>query len=155
MVDIEPVIATARIPAPRAATFEAFVRRFGDWWPREYTYSQDALVKLALGEKVGDFCFEEGPDGFRVDWARVRLLEAPKRLILRWHMVDSIPQPDPTKCSEVDVQFSEDGAGCLMRLFHRRFELCGEEGAAFREAMASEQGWPMLLGRFKAFMAAT
>lgn len=153
MADIEPIIVSARLPASREAAFDAFTTRFSEWWPRDYTFSGAALTRLELGREKGADCFEEGPDGFRADWGRVVLIEPPRRLVLTWRLVGARLEPDLAKCSEVEASFGGEGPQCLLRLFHRNFENLGAEGPAAREEMASARGWPLLVDRFRAYLA--
>ena len=68
---IEPILQEISVPLPEAEAFEHFTARFGDWWPRDYTFSKGVLDRICLGRGVGDWCFEQGPHGFRCDWGRI------------------------------------------------------------------------------------
>jgi uncharacterized protein YndB with AHSA1/START domain len=153
MDDIEPIIVSARLGVSREVAFDAFTTGFSAWWPRDYTFSGERLTRLELGREKGADCFEEGPDGFRADWGRIVLIEPPRRLVMTWRLVGSRLESDLAKCSEVEVSFGGEGPQCLMRLFHRNFENLGEAGPASREEMASEQGWPLLIDRFRTYLA--
>ena len=92
-------------------------------------------------------CFELGPHGFRCDWGRVTVWEPPHRLVFRWQIgAQREPVPDPQRASEVEVRFA-DGE---VRLEHRGFERHGPDAENYRAALASEQGWPYILGRYAA-----
>ncbi len=41
--------------------FDIFVNQFSTWWPSEYTWSQDKLVKIMIEPKINGRCYEEGP----------------------------------------------------------------------------------------------
>src|SRR5207249_4382245 len=43
VMSVAPVTASVTVPAPPEQAFAAFTERFGDWWPREYTWSHDVL----------------------------------------------------------------------------------------------------------------
>ena len=156
MTDVVPPIedaVTVAVPPQRA--FQAFKNKFAAWWPRAYTYAgEDGLRDIGLGAAEGDLCSELGPHGFRVDWGRMLVVQPPARLVLLWQIApDRTPQPDPMKSSEVEVTFDAAPAGTQVRLVHRAFERCGEGGAAHRQALAADEGWRFILGKYAAYLA--
>jgi uncharacterized protein YndB with AHSA1/START domain len=137
------------VELPREAAFARFVDDFRDWWPAEYTWSQDVLEQIGIEPREGGMCFERGRHGFRCDWGRVLAFEPPRRLGFRWQISPRRePVPDERRASEVELRFEAEG-NCVTRveLEHRGFERHGE-GDAYRDALASEQGWPYILGRY-------
>jgi uncharacterized protein YndB with AHSA1/START domain len=148
MTDATRHTCTVSLSPERA--FSRFTERLGSWWPPEYTWSQHVLETIGIEPRQGGLCFERGPDGFRCDWGRVLAWEPPRRLLLAWQIDPSrAPQPDPAKASEVDVRFEPDARGTRVELEHRAFARHGDAGAAYREALASPQGWPYILDRFR------
>ena len=142
--------ASVAVALPAPAAFDAFTARFADWWPPEYTWSGDALQAIAIAAGVGGLCSEHGPHGFRCDWGRVLAWEPPERLAFTWQIgPHREPVPDPAGASEVAVTFvdGEDGR-CRVELVHAGFARHGPEGGPYRDMMASEQGWPYILGQF-------
>lgn len=97
-------------------------------------------------------CSEVGPHGFRCDWGRVLAAERPKRLRFTWQIGPSRePVPDPERASVVDVRFLAEGADSTrVEVEHHAFERHGEAAQGYRDALASEQGWPYMLGRYAA-----
>jgi len=154
---IERILQEISVPLPQGEAFEHFTARFGNWWPGDYTFSKGVLDRICLGRGVGDWCFEQGPHGFRCDWGRILTGDPPRRLAFTWQIgPKSILQPDPDLCSEVSVEFTETAPGTSrVALTHRHFERHGADGAAYRAEMASEYGWPFLLARFAAAAAAS
>lgn len=133
--------------APERA-FALFTEELTSWWPREYTWGQEALAGIRIEPREGGACVEEGPEGFRCDWGRVLACEPPRRLLFTWQIApDRTPQPDPARASEVEVRFEAVEEGTLVELEHRAFERHGEGGEGYRAGLASEQGWPYMLGR--------
>ncbi|HEX2844415.1 MAG TPA: SRPBCC domain-containing protein, partial [Candidatus Limnocylindria bacterium] len=105
------------------AAFGHFVDRFETWWPREYSWSGDALESIGIEPRVGGFCFERGPHGLRLDWGRVTAWEPPHRLGFSWQIeMDRTPQPIPAHASSVELRFEPAGAGCWLTLLHSGFE---------------------------------
>jgi len=149
---IEPIVLTADVKGTQAATFSYFTHRFGDWWPRDYTFSKGELDRICLGQAVGEWCFEKGPYGFRCDWGRILAWNPPRLVAFTWQLgPKSVLQPDPSFCSEVSVEFAEPTPGMSrVTLTHQYFERHGTDGAGYRAEMASEYGWPLLLNIFAA-----
>lgn len=142
--------AEVEVAAGRREAFAAFADA-ARWWPREFTWSQEALRDLVIEPREGGLCSEIGPDGFRCDWGRVAAWEPPERLVLAWQIgPDRAPQPDPARASTVEVRFRAAGAGLTrVSLEHRGLERHGEGAAGYARAMR-EQGWPLVLARFAA-----
>ena len=149
---IEPIVQVAFVQMPQAKSFTYFTSRFGDWWPRDYTFSKRVLERICFGNAVGEWCFEQGPHGFRCDWGRILEWNPPSLVAFTWQIGPrSVPQPDPSLCSEVSDEFSEATPGVSrVALTHRNFDRHGADGAGYRSEMASEYGWPLLLKAFSA-----
>lgn len=147
---IEPISTSVVAPLPLERAFEHFARELYAWWPREYTWSQDVLHDIGIEPRAGGLCFEIGPDAFRCDWGRVLDWAPPERLRLAWQISPRRePVPDPARSSMVTVSFTSDGPQrTLVTLLHENFERHGVDGADYRAAMASAQGWPWILQRF-------
>jgi hypothetical protein len=129
-----------------------FTGRFGDWWPRDYTFSKKLLSAMYLGQAVGEWCYGQGPHGFRCDWGRILEWNPPRLVVFTWQIgPKSILQPDPDQCTEVGVQFSELAPGkSRVKLTHKCFERHGADATGYRADTASDYGWPLLLQMFAA-----
>jgi uncharacterized protein YndB with AHSA1/START domain len=147
---IEPIHIEVATPLPVARAFERFVGELREWWPREYTWSQDVLQELGIEPRVDGLCFEIGPHGFRCDWGRVVEWAPPHRLGLAWQIgPHREPVPDPRQASCVSVSFeTQSPQHTRVVLVHTAFERHGPDGAAYRAAMTSPRGWPFILQRF-------
>lgn len=145
--DITLTFTTAASPEH---AWRVFTEQIGAWWPPEYTWSGDALVAMQIDPREGGLCTELGPHGFRCDWGRIITWEPPSRLTLLWHISPRRePVPNPDHASEITVQFEATPDGNTEMTFtHSDFDRHGDEGAAYREAMASPQGWPWMLERY-------
>ncbi|MES2344208.1 MAG: SRPBCC family protein [Pseudomonadota bacterium] len=154
---VEPVELTVTVAALPDRAFDLFQGRFGDWWPPEYTYcGQGGLTPayICIGEAEGAMCSEIGPHGFRIDWGRTLTFHPGRHLVFLWQIgPDSTPQPNPDLASIVELRFAADGEATGVALTHRAFERHGDGVADYREEMAGEQGWPLLLERYRAFVA--
>ncbi len=132
--------------------FAAFVNDFGEWWPREYTWSGDALVNISLNGENG-LCSETGPNHFRCDWATVSSLEPPFFIRLHWQISASrVPVPDLGKASTLEVIFTAAGMGeTRVQLKHFNFEKHGAGYEDYRQAMNDKEGWDFILEQFRRY----
>ena len=147
---VEPVIATVRTSRGPEAAFSRFAAEFPQWWPTEYTWAGESLERIAIEPGLGGACFEVGPDGFHCDWGRVVEWEPPVRLGFSWQIgPNREPVPDRRRAGTVAVAFEPDGEDATrVVLEHAGFDRYGKGAPRYRDAMASEQGWPFILGRF-------
>jgi hypothetical protein len=138
------------VPLSKGRAFELFRHDIYYWWPRERTWAGAALTDLFLEGRRGGMMWERGPDGLRLDCARVMRWLPPDRLVLRWHVGPGlVPQPDTSKTSEVDFQFEAlDGAHARVALEHRGFGNHGQGASAYHAFMGAPEGWPHILKRF-------
>jgi uncharacterized protein YndB with AHSA1/START domain len=147
----EPIRQAVTVPVPVDQAFAAFADLAG-WWPREYTWAADTLEDIGIDPREGGHCYERGPLGFTCHWGRVLAWEPPTRLAFTWQIApDRVPEPNPAKASEVEVRFQPAGAsGTRVELEHRALARHGEAADAYRDGLASPEGWPLILGRYAA-----
>lgn len=140
------------VPLLPEEAFAAFARELDRWWPPVYTWSQDVLKRITIEPKAGGACYEVGPHDFRCDWGRVTNFDEPDRLIFLWQIsAKREPVPDPGQASTVQVSFVLSGTGTRVLLEHRDFQKHGEDGGWYRDAMASEMGWPRILEAYRSY----
>lgn len=145
------VRSSVRVPVSAAEAFRVFTEAFGSWWPAAYTWSGEALETIAIEGEVGGRCFERGPEGFECDWGRVLTWDPPRRVTFTWQISPTrVPEPDPSRASEVDVRFRDGDGGTTVELVHGGFEQHGEGAPGYRDAMGAEHGWPLILEKFAA-----
>jgi uncharacterized protein YndB with AHSA1/START domain len=144
---------TFTVPATPDRAFALFTDELATWWPPEYTWSQGLLETIAIEPRAGGLCSERGPHGFRIDWGRVLTWSPPERLVFTWQISpERVPEPDPSRASEVEVRFAPDGTErTRVELEHRAFARHGEGADAYRGGM--EGGWDHLVARFTAAAA--
>jgi uncharacterized protein YndB with AHSA1/START domain len=141
------------VRTPIEAAFTCFVDDIGEWWPREYTWADEDLAKMAIEPKIGGRCYERALDGHERVWGRVLEWEPPGRFVFSWQITpDRKAIADPADASEVEVTFREreDEMVTEVELVHRGFERHGDGGDAYRDAMADRDGWPYILDRYAA-----
>lgn len=128
-----------------------FVDHLHEWWPREYTWSQQSLKKITIAPYINGHCFETGPFDFRCDWGRVLEFERPYHLVFSWQInAARIPVPDPEKASKVTVSFKTlEDKTVRLRLIHSNFDKHGPDWEQYARAMNSDKGWTFILDRFR------
>ena len=140
------------VPISVDRAFHSFVDRLGEWWPAEYTWSQDQLQRIAIEGREGGLCSEVGPYGFRCDWGRVTAFETDRKISFTWQISPQrVPEPDPSRASNVNVSFNGEGAATSITFEHTNFEKHGEGAKQYQEAMASDRGWDYILEQYKAY----
>ncbi|MEU4194271.1 hypothetical protein AB0E69_20415 [Kribbella sp. NPDC026611] len=127
--------------------FRLFTDEFGDWWPREFSWSgADLLEDIGL---MAGVLYEVGPNGLQWDWGRVLASEPGRRFRFSWQIgPDRVPIPRTEDATEVEVTFT---AG-LVHVTHRGWERHGDAGADYRNSFT--EVWPHALGRFAKYAAA-
>ena len=147
----DAVTHSVLVPLEPAAAFELFTDRFADWWPRDSHHISDAdAVDVVLEPREGGRWFERAGDGSECEWGHVKQIERPDRIVFAWQLTPEWKfDPDPAKGTEVEVTFRAEENGTRVTLEHRGFEVHGEAGAAMRESVSSEGGWPQLLRLYR------
>jgi uncharacterized protein YndB with AHSA1/START domain len=147
MLETTTTVTIAQTPSD---AFTRFTDEMDAWWPSDYSWSQDELVEIGIEPGVDGMCYEIGPHGFRCDFGRVLSWEPGSRLVFTWQISPKRePVPNPDNASEVEVVFREAEDGQTeVELTHRHFERHGDGGEEYRDAMASEYGWPLILQRY-------
>ena len=137
--------------APIEDSFSIFVDRLQDWWPHEYTWSQQSLKKITIAPYVNGHCFETGPFDFRCDWGRVLEFERPFHIAFSWQINPArVPEPDPDKASKVTVTFKTlEDKTVRVRLIHSGFDKHGPDWEEYARAMNSEKGWAYILEKYR------
>ena len=65
---MDPLEASVTVDLPPERAFELFTEGLGEWWPREFSWSQEALEELGIEAHEGGFAYERGPHGFTLHW---------------------------------------------------------------------------------------
>lgn len=149
---IDTTICSEIITAsPIEESFSTFVDHLQEWWPREYTWSQQVLRKMIIPPYVGGHCYETGPNDFRCDWGRVIEFDRPNLVSFSWQISPSrVPLPDPEQASKVTVSFKTlEDKTVRVRLIHSGFDRHGAGWENYARAMNSEKGWPYILENFR------
>ena len=100
---------------PPEQAFVAFTREVASWWPvATHSVAGTDGLGLVLDE---DGFVETLADGTSCRWGSVLAWEPPSRLIMTWH-----PGQAADPHTVVDVSFTADGGGTMVRLVHSGWE---------------------------------
>ncbi|MDR6288900.1 uncharacterized protein YndB with AHSA1/START domain [Inquilinus ginsengisoli] len=145
---LSPVRTSIIVEAPQVRAFDSFANRLGCWWPLEYTYGQAAFDTAAIEPRAGGRWYERDRHGRETGWGEVRAFEPPSRLVLAFAICPQRAPGPPEKASELEIRFTSEGSRTRVELEHRGFERHCEGAALLRDAMASSQGWPLILAAY-------
>jgi hypothetical protein len=149
---IAPVLKSVYVRANAARAFKVFTEGFDSWWPRTHHIGRSPMTKAILEGRVGGRCYSEQQDGTECDWGQIVVWEPPVRFVMAWLIgADWKFEPDPAKCSEVEVRFTPAADGStLVELEHRNFERMVAGGEAMRNGVNQEGGWGGLMELYRA-----
>ena len=86
--------------------------RISEWWPDDRRHLTHSSSKLFLLES-GRF-YERADDGTELDLGRVRVWEAPYRIVLDFYIGTDAAHP-----TEVDIHFTTADGGTLVSISHQ------------------------------------
>jgi uncharacterized protein YndB with AHSA1/START domain len=148
MKEIDSIRLGTDIAAPARECFERFAGSIGRWWPIAYTWGETDFATATIERRAGGRWYETLQDGTEREWGEVRAFEQGARLVLSFNISpDRSPEP-PERQSEVEVRFLPRGDETRVELEHRDLARHGAKADRLREAMASPQGWPLILASF-------
>jgi hypothetical protein len=149
---MERITKRLKIRISSDLAFQKFVTELNEWWPKEYTWSQDKLKEIKIDGRKGGLCTEIGPNGFRCDWGTVTELTEYEKIRLKWQVSQKRePIPNPDIASDISVVFTQDGSSTNMKFEHFNFENHGEGSDDYRKMMDSELGWDYILNSYKKY----
>ena len=121
--------------------FALFTARISAWWPPDRRHTQDPESQLFLTE-AGRF-WERDRAGREVELGRVRLWQAPHRLLLDFYVGTDAEHP-----TEVEIRFTALDAGTEVSVTHRPTPA---SEALYRErAPRYERSWQLVLAALAA-----
>ncbi len=151
-LNMERVSKKIKVGISPEIAFQKFVDELNEWWPKEYTWSQDTLKEIKIDGKKGGLCTEIGPNGFRCDWGTVTEYTEHEKIRLKWQISPKRePIPNPDKASDLKLFFTGNGNSTIVNFEHANFENHGEGSDDYRKMMDSEYGWDYILNKFKTY----
>ncbi len=143
----EPIVVTIELGVPPVVAFEAFTRRFGDWWPvSTHSLSRQSATRCRLESMPGGAVDEHAPDGSHHVWGEVLAVEPGRRIRFTWH-----PGREPESAQWIEVTFETAAGGSRATLTHGGWENLGEIGPLLRQEYVP--GWRRVFGRLFAEFA--
>jgi uncharacterized protein YndB with AHSA1/START domain len=151
-----PVRQSITVEAPVERAFTVFTEGFDSWWPREHHIGSADMQRAIMEAEQGGRWYEQGVDGSECGWGQVLVWEPPHRLVLAWQIsAEWQYEPDLARSSEIEVRFTaETPSRTRVELEHRGFERHGPGAAGIRTSVSGEGGWPDLMTRYAATVAA-
>jgi len=141
-----------RVAAAPEKAFRVFTERFDRWWPRSHHIGEGDLVEAIIEPFEGGRWYEKNTAGTDCTWGQVLVWDPPRQLSLSW-AIDGEFKADPNHASRIDVTFTPDGTGTIVKVEHSEF--AGHRAAAeLREGVMSDGGWPQLLDLFTTELSA-
>jgi uncharacterized protein YndB with AHSA1/START domain len=134
---VAPVVRTVRVACSQERAFRVFTE-VGSWWPLDqYSIGEDRAESVMIEPRVGGRIVESIAGGETAEWGSVLAWEPFDRLVLEWRVRPEKP------ATEVEVTFTPDGDGTIVRLEHRHWERFGDAAAEARSGY--DAGWQGLL----------
>lgn len=84
------------IHAPRERVWEAMVREIGEWWPRDFYFTQGPN-EFVLEAKAGGRVYEKSESGAELLWGNILALVPNESLT--WHAIFAPPYSGPASSS--------------------------------------------------------
>ena len=145
--EADKVETSVVVPVPPIAAFRHFTDGFGSWWPKSYTFSQGMLNRLRFEAKEGGRLVERDDHFREYDFGVVNEIEEGRRVVFEW-WIDGYRSINDATASSVEVVFAPHADGSEVTLIHSAIQRHGGDWESYRDALASDQGWPYLLGLF-------
>jgi len=138
------------VAVPPARAYQVFTEQFDAIKPRDHTLLDVPVAETVFEARVGGNIYDRGTDGTECRWARVLVVEPPRRLVFTWDISPAWEiESDPARCSEIEVTFTESDPGrTLVVLEHRHLDRHGEGWQPLVESVGADAGWPLWLARF-------
>ena len=120
--------------------------------PRQHNLLAVPIEQTVLEQHVGGDVYDRGVDGSVCRWGRVLAFDPPNRIAFSWDIgPDWQVTSDPTRTSEVEVTFADDGERrTRVTLTHRHIDRHGTGWESLRDGLEGQDGWPLYLGRYVA-----
>ncbi|HJR92389.1 MAG TPA: ATP-dependent zinc metalloprotease FtsH [Acidimicrobiia bacterium] len=139
--DLGPIVRRLELDCGPDEAFAAYTGRVGEWWPRGFTASGDALADVVIEGRAGGRIYELATSGEETEWGEVRLWQPGSRLVHSFVLAQD--GDDPT---EVDLTFEARNGGCALLFEHRGWNA---HNRAARSKFDDPQGWDVVLDGFR------
>ncbi|AXC09795.1 hypothetical protein ACPOL_0418 [Acidisarcina polymorpha] len=149
--ELEPVRKSVLVHASQASAFRVFAEQMDTWWPRTHHIGDSPMKEVVVEGRAGGRVYTSQENDTICQWGTVLTWEPPSRFVMAWQVSPEWKfEPDPARCSEVEVRFTPAAGGqTLVELEHRGLQKHGGACAKMRGQVDSEGGWGSLLRLFK------
>jgi hypothetical protein len=147
------VVRSVSVPLPQVQTFDVFTARMTEFWPKEHSIGSAEIAEVVLEPRSGGRWFERGVDGSECPWGRVATWDPPRKVVLL-SQIGADWQFDPNFETEVEVTFTDDGAGrTRLDLRHCNLQRYRDSTEQMRAIFDDPSGRAGTLARFAEFAA--
>jgi uncharacterized protein YndB with AHSA1/START domain len=149
--DTAEVRTSIEVAAPPERAFRVFTADLDRWWPRSHHLLPGELAENGVDPFAGGRVWERSTDGETCTWGRVLTWNPPTTFAFTWLIGPDFDVPGPdAEGSRVTVTFTPVEGGTRVELVHDRLDAHGARWRDLRSAVASDGGWPQLLGEYAA-----
>jgi uncharacterized protein YndB with AHSA1/START domain len=136
------------VDAPAEHAFRVFTEGIDTWWPlKTHSTGEDRAESVHIEPRVGGLVVETMQGGETSEWGSVLAWDPFDRLAIEWRVNPEKP------ATEIEISFTPDGDGTVVRLEHRYWERHGEKAAEERAGYSA--GWERVLGAFQEAIGAS
>lgn len=138
------------VDVPIEAAFRVFTERMHSWWPSEHRLGAGKRTAVVMEQRVGGRWYEQTSDDAECAWGQVLARDPPAHIAVSWQLSPSFaPEPDPARASRLDIRFVSSGPRqTTVTLEHSGIERHGEGWEQMKDRLASDTGWPDVLGSY-------
>ena len=137
MTETAPVTKSVSVNRTPEEAFRIYTEGIATWWPLDTHSPSGKAETVVIEPREGGRVYERTTDGEEVEWGEILVWDPPRRLVHSWHL-------GRQEATEVELRFSPEGEGTLVKLVHRGWESHGEYAAAVRASYDS--GWDYVFG---------
>jgi uncharacterized protein YndB with AHSA1/START domain len=154
--DQTAVSASIEVNASQQRAFDVFTHDFGAFKPAEHNLLAVPIAETVVETHVGGHITDRGADGSECAWATVLAYDPPDRFVFSWNISPLWQiETDTDKRSEVEVTFTDLGGDrTRVDINHRHLDRHGQGWEGVREGVSTDEGWPLYLQRYAAYLAA-
>ena len=120
---VAPVVRSVRVACSQERAFRVFTEDTATWWPlKTHSTGEDRAESVSIEPRVGGLIIETMQGGETSEWGSVLAWEPFDRLVIEWRVKPEKP------ATEIEITFTPDGDGTVVRLEHRHWERLRREG---------------------------
>jgi uncharacterized protein YndB with AHSA1/START domain len=139
---IEPIVRSVRVACSQERAFRVFTEETASWWPlRTHSVGEQRARMITIDPRVAGLILETIEGGETAEWGSVLAWDPFARVEIEWRVNPEKP------ATEVEITFTPDGDGTIVRLEHRHWERHGDTAAS--ERTSYNEGWQGVLAAYE------